>query len=264
MVDPGRLDAEVAMTLKMREIFPQLPEEILMKLIPRLEQLKAEDFGTKIPWNRHKRRRLQRAKHIVLHLFSGPNQRYWEHQCSAADTEVLCVDIDSSVPANILDKNVFAFLLSLCASGRVRSIIGGPPCRTMSALRYQGDGGPGILRNDEFPYGLPDLSVRDTELVVNDVTMMFRFLALFILAEDIRTAESVPTQMALEQPEDPARYRKPEDVQAKGYFSFFRTTEWRTFAERYNIKEIHMDQLHGAQEAEAHNSCNEYGRAFST
>ena len=108
----------------------------MMGLIPRLQQVRAADFGPKVPWSRHKRRRIQKAKNLILHIFSSPNQRFWEQQCSTASTEVLCVDTDSSVPASLLDKNVFAYLLSLCASGRVKALIGGPPCPTISAHRY--------------------------------------------------------------------------------------------------------------------------------
>ena len=242
MVDASRLDSEVAMTLKMKELFPNLPEEILMRLVPRLEQIKADDFGSKIPWNRHKRRRLQRARNIIVHVFSGPNQRYWERQCSTATTEVLCVDTSGAISANMLDKNTFAYLLTLCASGRVKAVIGGPPCRTISALRYQGDTGPGVLRDDEYPYGLPNLSMADHNLVMDDVTLMFRFLALYVMAEEVREEDEVPTQFTMEQPEDPARYRSPQDIHENGYFSFFRTQEWKDFEERYNIKQVHMDQ----------------------
>jgi hypothetical protein len=51
---------------------------------------------------------------------------------------VLCVDLQGNVAANLHDKNVYyAYLLSLCATGRVRAVLLGPPCRTISALRYQ-------------------------------------------------------------------------------------------------------------------------------
>jgi hypothetical protein len=165
MVDLSRLNLETAMTVKMKQEFPGLPDHLMMKLIPHLEMVRAEDFGARLPWNRHKRRRLLRAKKIILHIFAGPDSKYWEKQCASADTEILCVDIGGSHPANLHDKNVYGFLLALCASGRVRAIVGGPPCRTLTALRYQDDGGAGVLRNDEHPYGLPDLSPTNAALV---------------------------------------------------------------------------------------------------
>ena len=152
------------------------------------------------------------------------------------------MDLQGPLPANVLDSNVFAYLLSLCATGKVRTVLLGPPCRTISALRYQQDGGPGVLRDDDHPYGRPDLSIGDQQLVENDVILWFRGLALYVLAEDVREMQGEPTQFVLEQPEDPARYRKPHDVEKYKYFSLFRTQEWRQFAERYEIHLLHFDQ----------------------
>jgi len=106
MVDLNLLNLETAMTVKMKQEFPGLPDHIMMKLIPHLEMVKAEDFGARLPWNRHKRRRLLKAKRIILHIFSGPDSKYWEKQCASADTEVLCVDTEGPHPANLHDKNV--------------------------------------------------------------------------------------------------------------------------------------------------------------
>ena len=193
-VDQSQLDLEMALTLKLRQHFPDLPDEVMMRVVPYLEMVKAESFQSRLPWNRHKRRRLKKAKHVVIHLFSGPDQTYWDRRCASETTEVLCVDTTCSTPANLLDKNVYAYLVALCASGRVRSILGGPPCRTLTALRYQGDDGPGVLRTDEYPYGLPSLSPADTELVLNDSTLMFRFWSLLIMAEEFRPDDMPVTQ----------------------------------------------------------------------
>jgi len=242
MVDKSNLSLDLAMTLKMRQEFPELPDHIMMKLIPHLDVVQTEGFGAKLPWNRHKRRRLDKAKNIILHLFSGPDKKYWDKQCSSGTTEVLCVDTSGLTPANLHDRNVFGYLLSLCAAGKVKAILAGPPCRTVSALRYQNDGGPGILRTDQHPYGLPDLSVADAELVEGDVILWFRMLALYVLAEDVRPPEEPQTQLAIEQPEDPARYRKLEDVEEHKYMSAFRTKEWRDFQDHYKIRMVHCDQ----------------------
>ena len=242
LVDKSNLSLDLAMTLKMRQEFPELPDHIMMKLIPHLDVVQTEGFGAKLPWNRHKRRKLDKAKNIILHLFSGADKKYWDKQCSTATTEVLCIDTSGLTPANSHDRNVFGYLLSLCASGRVKAILAGPPCRTVSALRYQNDGGPGILRTDQHPYGLPDLSAADAELVEGDVILWFRMLALYVLAEDVRPPEEPQTQLVVEQPEDPARYRKPEDVEEHKYMSAFRTKEWRDFQDHYKIWMVHFDQ----------------------
>ena len=61
--------------------------------------------------------------------------------------------------------------------------------------------------------GLTWLRPSDMGLVEGDVTLWFRGLSLFILAEDVREQQGSPTQLVLEQPEDPARYREPQDVE---------------------------------------------------
>ena len=210
-VDRDSLNLELALTLKLRQHFPQLPDEVLIRVVPHLDMVKAEDFESKLPWNQN----------VVIHVFSGPDQAYWDRTCSSATTEVLCVDATCSTPANLHDRYVYGYVLSFCASGRVQAILGGPPCRTVSALRYQDDDGPGILRTDEHPYGLPTLSPADVELVLGDATLMFRFWSLLILPEEVQDPISPPTQFYMEQREDPARYRRPEDVRQHGYFSVF-------------------------------------------
>eukprot|EP00435_Cladocopium_sp_Y103_P021593 s2125_g5.t1 len=243
LVDRSNMTMDMAITLKLRQEFPDLPDHILLKLVPHLEGVKAEDFGAKLPWNRHKRRKLLKAKNIVLHLFSGPDAKFWERRCSTATTEVLCVDTCGTTPVSVHDRHVFGFLLALCASGRVKAILGGPPCRTVSALRYQKDDGPGILRDDANPYGLPDLTPHDADLVLGDVVLWFRMLALYIIAEDVRPEHQPQTQLVLEQPEDPARYRSEDDVAEHQYFSNFRTTEWNQFQQKYGIHLYHFDQF---------------------
>ena len=123
-IDKSRINLDMALTAMMRQQFPNLPDEVMMKLIPDLEMIKTEDFGSRLPWNRHKRRRLMKAKHVILHLFSGPDQAFWDKQCASASTEVLCIDTTLSTAANLHDRNVYGFLLMLCASGRVRAILG--------------------------------------------------------------------------------------------------------------------------------------------
>ena len=224
-LNPMKLDLELAMTVKLQQLFPGVPEEIMMKLVPRLEAVKSEMFGSMLPWNRHKRRRLQKAKHVVLHVFSGDNPQYWERQLSTANTEVLCVDLQGGCHANLLDKHVYGFLLTIAASGKLRALLGGPPCRTVSALRSQGDGGPGELRTEEHPYGLPTLSMADMEKVQNDSILFFRFLSLYAVAKEVQLPSDPSPQLILEQPRDPKEYRPPEDLNRNNYMSMFRTAE---------------------------------------
>ena len=234
--------AEVALTLKLRHLFPNLPEDILAGVAPDLTVLHRPELGEALPWNRRKRRRLQQAQNVVVHLFAGPDHRFWEKKLNNAKTEVLCVDLLGNIKADLHDDKIFAFLLTLAASGRVKAILAGPPCRTISALRFQEDGGPAVVRNEDFPYGLPDLSPEDAQLVLKDSALWFRMLLLYMVCEDCREVGTPPTALVVEQPEDPARYRDPADVAARGYMAIWRTLEWRQFAEAFKVKMVHLDQ----------------------
>ena len=209
------LSTEMALTLKLKHLFQDVPDDLLMKVIPDLSDLQQVADGSLLPWNRRKRRRLAQAKQIVIHLFSGPDARYWEKALQQNGVEVLCVDLQAAVAADLHDDNVYRFLLALAATGRVKAIVGGPPCRTVSALRYQDDDGPGILRSEEHPYGLPSISLAEQALVWGDSILLFRMLALYVLCEDVRHDHEPQTAFALEQPEDPARYRPREEVEKK-------------------------------------------------
>ena len=108
---------------------------------------------------------------------------------------MICVELLGGCKADLMDRNVYGYLLQLAASGRLRTLLGGPPCRTISALRYQQDGGPRAVRTEEWPYGKPDLSPSEAELVLTDTVLLFRYLSLYILAEDVRQLEDPRTQI---------------------------------------------------------------------
>ena len=235
-------DIELALTVKLKALFPALPDEILMRVIPEMAYVQDGIDGSRLPWNRRKRRNIANAKQVVVHLFSGPDQRFWEKKLSGNGVEVLCVDLNAQVPADLHDDNVFRYLLMLAASGRVKTLLGGPPCRTVSALRYQNDGGPGVLRSEEHPYGLPTLKEAEQELVVGDSVLLFRMLAMYMVCEDVRFPDEPQTGLAIEQPEDPARYRPHAEVEEKKFMSIWRTREWQDFATTYQIKMLHFDQ----------------------
>ena len=64
-----------------------------------------------------------------------------------------------------LDKvNNPGHLIALAKSGAVVSVIGGPPCRTVSACRSKSPG-PRPVRSEEHPYQFPDLTNSEREMV---------------------------------------------------------------------------------------------------
>lgn len=118
-------DLELALTVKLKVLFPALPDEILMRVVPSMTDSQEGIDGALLPWNRRKRRRLAQAKQVVVHLFSGPDQRFWEKKLSTGGMEVLCVDISANIAADLHDDHVFRYLLTLSASGRVKAVLPG-------------------------------------------------------------------------------------------------------------------------------------------
>ena len=214
----------------------------MMKLIPDMNIMTKEGYGNLLPWNRAKRKRLLRAEKVVLHICSGPEHRFWEKHLNTDKVETLCIDLEGPVKADILNDAVFSYLIALAASGRLKAILAGPPCRTCSALRFKDDNGPGIIRTEEHPYGCPGISEKDFELVQNDSLIFLRTLALYVIAEEVRPHHEPQTGFGLEQPEDPANYRPEKEVKEVGFMSMWRTPEWKGFASKFNIKLISFDQ----------------------
>lgn len=130
--EPGTMTMEEALTTKLYDLFPELPEDLLMRIVPVYDEAAMAQCGSHLPWNRRKRRRLARAKQVIVHLFSGPDASYWEKALGNATTEVLCIDTLGNVPADLHDPMVYWFLLSLAASKKITAILAGPPCRTVS------------------------------------------------------------------------------------------------------------------------------------
>ena len=236
----NKLDVEMALNVKMMDLLPSLPQELAMRLVPNMADVTSEPRG--LPWNRGKRKRLRKAKHIIVHFYAGPNGKFWEKELSTQHTEVLCIDLLSNCKADVLDDKIYKYLLMLASTGKVREVLGGPPCRTASALRFQDDGGPGVIRTEDAPYGAPGITAEDQALVTKDALLFLRMLFFYAICEDVRQLEDLPTGLTLEQPEDPARYRSPQEVTEKKFMSVWRTLEWKQFQKLFAAQLIHFDQ----------------------
>ena len=144
----GELEVEEAHHLReLRELFPEVPLQILVRILPKVGWT-----GESLPWNRHERRRVRKAKEVVVHLFSGDTKKFWQRELESEGRAVLCVDTVIDRGMNILRDDVFAYLLEIADGGTLRALLGGPPCRTMSRLRYRQPGPPPLRGRD--PGGL--------------------------------------------------------------------------------------------------------------
>ena len=198
-------------------------------------------MGNQLPWSRRKRKRLMTAKNIVIHMFSGADTQYWERRLANEHTEVLCVDLNATISANVLDDVTFAYLLSLCASGRVKALID-----TLHAERCQRFGFKMMMDHlcCEQKNILMDflLVPQQAELVFNDSVLWFTFLLMYIMCAEVRHEEEKTTALAAEQPKDPKNYKSEEEVGEKGFMSMWRTQEWLDVANTCGADLISFDQ----------------------
>ena len=118
---------------------------------------------------------------------------------------VLCLDKMIDPAQDLLSDQLVSFLAELCEKGTVDVILGGPPCRTVSKLRFR-QPGPPPLRSRSGPqrFALDNLSDALRELAFNDAVLWMRQLWLYSLAV---SARSRMVMFLKEQPRDPHEYK---------------------------------------------------------
>ena len=221
---------ELAMTKALKEFFPGVPEEIISRVVPCMDV-----DGDELPWNRRRRRTFERAEHLVIHLFAGASEKEWMDGLERNGVAVICVDTAIDPGQDLHRPQVYANLLKLARTGKVRAILGGPPCRTVSACRTRSPG-PRPVRSEEEPYGKKGLTLYEREMVYGDAVLWLRMLTLHVVAQ--ASSES-KVMFVKEQPQDPGEYREDGNPD---YVSVWRFQEWKTFAQKYGMNLIRCDQ----------------------
>ena len=195
--DPGDLSPCIwRWHVDLRKMWPEVPDELLARVVP-----SGQWSGEGGPFNRHQRKRLFSAESVVIHLFSGPEQAWWRKRLETNSRAVICLDkmVDSS--QDLLSDQVASFLADVCERGAVDVLLGGPPCRTVSKLRFRHPGPPPLrARSGPERFALDSLSDPLRELAWNDAVLWMRQLWLYSLASAARTRRVL---FLKEQPRDP-------------------------------------------------------------
>ena len=106
---------------------------------------------------------------------------------------------------DLLSDQLASFLAELCEKGNVDALIGGPPCRTVSKLRFRQPGPPPLrARSGPERFALADLSDVFRELAWNDAVLWMRQLWLYSLAARARARLVL---FLKENPRDPQEYK---------------------------------------------------------
>ncbi|CAL1144277.1 unnamed protein product [Cladocopium goreaui] len=224
-----------------KEKYPQVPERIWSLM--RGQGLNWEEIASPLPWNRAKRRRLERARGgVVIHLFSGSGgeSRRWR-DLTGSDTEVLTVDISSNAQEDLHAAGVWAYLWGLAERGRIRMITAGPPCRTVSRLRHKIPGPRPLRGRRNHRFALDDLTEREMTKVDGDTALWLKTLGLYEKSREGMVANGILGQCGLlvESPQDPCEYM--ED--GKEYPSFWEWEETEDFLKRNpDMFKVRVDQ----------------------
>eukprot|EP00435_Cladocopium_sp_Y103_P064506 s236_g26.t1 len=232
----GLEDSFVEELKELKMMFPEVPAELLARVLPN----KPGHPEGNLPWNRHQRRRFRRAQQVVVHLFSGKDAGFWKKELETPQRAVICVDTELDSRQDLHRDDVMEYLLELADSGRAVAWLGGPPCRTMSRLRYR-QPGPPPLRSRLGPerFGLAGLNEALLRQVQDDTVLWLRHYYLYHRAKKANVGK---TLYLSEQPEDPEKYLTEEAIKKQRYPSYWAFPEWESMREANQFVEVRFDQ----------------------
>ena len=189
----------------LRALFPEVPLRVLQRVPGRMKWQ-----GENLPFNRRQRRKIERAKYVVVHAFCGKDDGYWK-QLETNEVAVLALDLSQG--ADLTDPDLGGYLEELAVQGKIDLWISGPPCRSTSVARHRPDGGPTPLRSRSGPgrFGLPHLSPSQQDKTDLDSVLWLRNLWWIWLAHHHRAPECPPMETLIEQPQDPWEWKDEKE-----------------------------------------------------
>ena len=247
-------EAEAALRVLVHRRFPQVPSEMVEQLT-----VPVQDVQGPQTWNRKARRRHAKSNGLLVHLFCGNSRRAFEGISERNRLSHVTVDVKE----NLLRQTTYQYLMMEAIRGRIRILIGGPPCRTNSVCRYfplteQNIGPrPVRIRGDSLCHMDHDY-LTGTEVAMRQIDdlLYMRFLVLYCIATECNRASSAPDPgFIVEQPEDPEawalresewRGKSSTDVHKmrpeKGFATFWSAPEWISLVDQYGLHEVSFDQ----------------------
>ena len=223
-------------------------------LPPEVQELLIEDFNEQdgmlylkqLPLTRRERRRLMSSNAWVVHLYSGESSTKDDPMKAVMHGGKVLLEVDvcnSRLWDMHRPQGVYQLLLWAASQGRIDDILGGPPCRTYSALLHRPrEGFPEPARSSAFPYGLPSLDARRRTLVDRDTALVAKQLLLWNIAKIARNDRFVGFFM--EHPRDPSTYLKGNltDGTEPDYPSLWRMGLWTAFKDEFGMAVLTFDQ----------------------
>ncbi|CAE7438163.1 unnamed protein product, partial [Symbiodinium sp. CCMP2592] len=239
--------SDAAVKKLVEKVFGDTPSDLREQAVASVQDPAGESFT----WNRRMRRKFERAKGLVVHLFCGEGRKAFDRVSEKHG--LIHVPVDTA--EDLLAEGTYQYLLRQAAKGRVRAVIGAPPGRTFAPCRYSvGEQGSGVkplrVRGESLgEYGVGELTCQELAQRRIDDVLMMRMMVLMLVAQGSNEALKEPTPHCLvEHPEDPEdggmvgvalrEQTKPE----LGYASFWATPEWQAISKELQLSPTSFHQ----------------------
>ena len=245
-------EAEGALRVLLGRRFDHVPPEILEQLVTPVQEVTESRT-----WNRKARRRQSKASGLLVHAFCGESRTAFEDTANKLNLAHIPVDVKE----DLLRQSTYQHLLLQAVRGRIRLLVGGPPCRTFSICRYfplQGKyTGPRPVRirgESICTMNHEELSGAEVAMRQVDDLLFLRFLTLLCVSCECNRSAGIPDPgFGLEQPEDPEDWGtrgsdlspNPELTKLRpkdGFASFWSSPEWKKVLQTYNLHVVSFDQ----------------------
>ena len=218
--------------------FPNVPDDIFRFM--KGQNRDAKLLGDELPWNRRQRRQFETAKNgILLHLFSGDadKRKKWEEVGQTLGLQVMTLDILNN--QNLHDEGIWCYVFHLAKLGKIKILVGGPPCRTTSRLRHQRPGPVPLRGRGHLRWRLPDLSAPNRNLVDGDTALILKMLGIYDAAVEYSEGD---VGFLMEYPEDPKMYLDANQHPVDEYPSMWEWPEIQAFAQLHKMSFVAFDQ----------------------
>ena len=218
--------------VELKKLFPGVP----LRLLERIPG-KHDWSGHELPFNRRRRRQIEQAKNLVIHLFAGKEDPCWKKE-EGNGTVVVCLDVLGGCDL-LNNQHLAGWLEDLAKRGKVNCWLSGPPCRTTSMLRNKQDGGPPQLRGKgEDRFGWESLTGDQWTLVDGDSVLWLRSLWWMHLG----WTHGAVAEHLLEQPRDPEEWCPKSQWPEGGCPSFMSWEETQAVCSVMGLKVVRLDQ----------------------
>ena len=214
---------------QVRSLFPKVPLRLLQHVVGSCNWEAAT-----LTLNRKIRRKVEKAKTLVIYAFSGPEDKEW-CRLESNGTVVLCLDL--LMNHNLLDPHLSGWLEHVLRTRGADVFLSSPPCRTTSLCRHRQDSGPKPLRgvHGDERFGLATLSAFLQQKTDLDSILWLKSLYWIWLG-----FQTNPMMKCLvESPQDPNQWCKSLDTQVP---SFWKWPETLHMARLFNLSLVNLQQ----------------------